>query len=92
VEKRATGASRAIDEFFGQHLIIVTVVVFGIAHGIDKAGSSAPQPDHAVALAQCANRHGANRRVKSRNFTTTRQNSYYALLTAHSHKNYLPLK
>jgi len=38
VKKRAAAMSRAIDEFRDQHLRIVAVVVFGIAHRTDKAG------------------------------------------------------
>ena len=52
VQESATGAAGAIDQFLGEDLVVVAVVVLGVADRVDQARPSAAQSDDAVALAQ----------------------------------------
>ena len=65
MQERAAGAAGAVDDFFGQDLKVVAVVVVLFADDVDQARPSAAQADHLIALAQRAEGDGADGGVQA---------------------------
>ena len=78
MQESAAGAAGAIDELFGEALIVVAVVVLRVADHVDEAGPSAAQADDFVAFAQCANGDGADGRIEAGNIAASGKNADYA--------------
>ena len=79
VQERPSGPPGAVDDFFGQRLEVIAVVIVFLAHDIHQACPSSPQANHLIALAQCPEGDGANGRVQARHVSTPGQNSDHTL-------------
>src|SRR5438046_9852870 len=83
MEKRAAGASRAIDDLFRQDLKVVAVVRLLIAHDADRAEPAAADSDNLIAFAQGANGDRTDRRIEPGHIAAAGDNTDYTLFSAH---------
>src|SRR5436309_1641395 len=84
MEKRAAGASRAIDDLFRQDLKVVAVVSLLIAQDTDRAEPAAADSDNVIAFAQGANGDRADRGIEPRHIPAAGENTNHAFLSAHA--------
>src|SRR5450755_1008465 len=80
MQEGAPGSARAFDDFFGENLEIVGIVVILFADHFDETGPAAAQTDHLVSLLQRAAGDAANRGIQTRDVSSAGENSDYALL------------
>ncbi len=73
VQKRPSGATRAIHHWFGQLLNVVGVVHLPVRNQVDQSAPPATDPEHAITFAQRTHGDGADRRIQSRNVAAARQ-------------------
>src|SRR5262245_25378241 len=79
MEKRPSGAAGAVHHIFGQHLVVVRIVVILVPDNINQASPAMPDSNDLIALAERAIRDAANRGVQSGDVSASGQNSDDAL-------------
>jgi hypothetical protein len=84
MQKRAAGASRAIDDLLRQDLKVVTVVRLLIAQDADRAEPTTADSDNLIAFAQGTNSDRADRGIQPRHIPAAGENSDHALFSAHA--------
>src|SRR4029453_13792598 len=84
MQKRAPGASRAIDDLLRQNLKVVAVVRLFIAQDADRAEPATADSDHLIAFAQGANGAGADRGIQPGHIPAAGENTDHALFSAHA--------
>ena len=80
VQEGAPGAAGTVDDFLGEDLEVVGVVVFLLANNVDQATPAAADADDAVAFAQRADGDGADGRVQAGHVTAAGEDSDHAFL------------
>src|SRR5580692_2805595 len=80
MEKGAAGATRAVDNIFGEALEIVGVVILFVADDVDEAAPSAANANHFVAFAERAEGNGTNGRIQAGHVASACENADDTLL------------
>ena len=80
MEKRAAGTAGAVDDFFGEELVAVRIVVILVANHVHESGPAAANADDLVTFAKSAEGNGTDGRVETGNVAASRENADNAFL------------
>jgi len=83
VQKCAAGTTGAADQILGQRLKVLAVVIIFFADQIHQTSPPPANANHLAALAQRANRNGADGWVQARYIAAAGQNSDYTFFCFH---------
>src|SRR5579872_2733630 len=75
VQEGSTSAAGAIDDFFGQGLKVIAVVVISFANDVDETSPSASQADDLAALAYGTESDGPDSRVQTGHIAASGEDS-----------------
>src|SRR6266446_6353956 len=80
MEKGATGAAGAVDDFFVEEKEVVGVVEILLANHVDKAGPAVANADNLIAFAQSAECDAADGGIETRNIAASGEDADDAAL------------
>src|SRR6266571_2490037 len=75
MEKSAASAAGAVDDLFGEELIVVGIVVILVANHVDEAGPAAANANDLVTFAKSAKGDGADGGIKAGNVAASGENA-----------------